>query len=169
MFTPTYLVPRITDLKPAALAAAGFRGLLLDKDNTLTHHHDPEVTDEIRRWLREAEALGIRAVVVSNSRQKRVEPFARREGLDFIALACKPLPFGFWRATRRLGLSRRQCLVVGDQCFTDVWGARLGGYAVALTEPFEIEQGWSFAVRRRLETGIRRRAAGRAFKKEDAV
>ncbi|MBQ3133721.1 MAG: YqeG family HAD IIIA-type phosphatase [Clostridia bacterium] len=164
MLTPTYLVSRITDLDPAALYAAGIRGVLLDKDNTLTHHHDPSVTDEIRDWLQAAEAVGIRSMVVSNSRQKRVRPFAEREKLDWIALACKPLPFGFWRASRRLQLPRRSCLVIGDQCFTDVLGAKLGGYPVALTTPFEIEHGWSFAVRRRLEIGIRRRAARRLGK-----
>lgn len=166
MLTPTYLIPCITDLDPHALYDAGIRGLLLDKDNTLTHHHDPAITPSIRAWLDEAAACGIRPVVVSNSMKKRVKPFAEREGLDWLAMACKPLPFGFWRAQRRLHLPRRACLVVGDQSFTDVLGAKLGGFPVAQTEPFELERGWSFAIRRKLEAGIRRRAARRLTKKE---
>lgn len=169
MLTPTYLVSCITDLDPAALYDAGIRGLLLDKDNTLTHHHDPAITPEIRAWLKNVAAMGIRPMVVSNSMQKRVQPFAKREELPWLALACKPLPFGFWRACKQLGLPRRACLVVGDQSFTDVLGAKLGGFPVAQTEPFEIEHGWSFTVRRKLEVGIRRRAAKRLIQKEKDV
>ncbi len=169
MLTPTYLVPCITDLEPAALYEAGIRGLLLDKDNTLTHHHDPAVTPEIRAWLEQAAAIGIRPVVVSNSMKKRVQPFAEREGLPWLAMACKPLPFGFWRASRKLGLPCRACLVVGDQSFTDVLGAKLGGFPVAQTEPFEMERGWSFALRRRLEVGIRRRAHRKLQAKETDI
>lgn len=169
MLTPTFLVSRITDLDPAALYDAGIRGLLLDKDNTLTHHHDPAITAEIRAWLETAAAMGIRPMVVSNSMQKRVQPFAEREGLPWLALACKPLPFGFRRARKQLGLPRRACLVVGDQSFTDVLGAKLGGFPVAQTEPFEIEHGWSFAIRRKLETGIRRRALRKLQAKEKHV
>lgn len=169
MLTPTYLVSCITDLEPASLYEAGIRGLLLDKDNTLTHHHDPAITLEIRAWLDKAAAIGIRPVVVSNSMKKRVQPFAEREGLPWLAVACKPLPFGFWRASKQLGLPRQACLVVGDQSFTDVLGAKLGGFPVAQTEPFEMERGWSFALRRKLEVGIRRRAAKRLTQKEKDV
>ena len=169
MFTPTLLVPRITDLDPAALYAQGYRGLLLDVDNTLTTHHNPVIPQEVRDWLDAAAAAGLTLCILSNSKKFRIQPKAEGLGLPFVALACKPLPFGFWKAIRRLGFSRRECLAIGDQSFTDVLGARLAGIAVAQTEPIEPESGWSFRLRRRLEVGIRRHAKTKLEKKEKSL
>jgi predicted HAD superfamily phosphohydrolase YqeG len=52
-----------------------------------------------------------------------------------VANALKPLPFGFLRAVRLLGTPRRATVVIGDQLFTDVLGAKLLGVRAVLTEP----------------------------------
>lgn len=166
MFTPTYLIPRITDLSPDRLVQSGYKALLLDVDNTLTTHHCPAISDEVRTWLDEAAAAGLSLMIVSNSKAFRIRPFAERIGLPFVALSCKPLPFGFFRAVKALGVGKTQCLVIGDQSFTDVLGAKLAGLPVAQTEPIRPEDGWSFKLRRRLEVGIRRRAKAALEKKE---
>ena len=166
MFTPTYLIPRITDLSPDRLVQSGYKALLLDVDNTLTTHHCPDISDEVRRWLDEAATAGLLLMIVSNSKAFRIRPFAERIGLPFVALSCKPLPFGFFRAVKTLGVDKAQCLVIGDQSFTDVLGAKLAGLPVAQTEPIRPEDGWSFKLRRRLEVGIRRRAKATLEKKE---
>ena len=49
--------------------------------------------------------------------------------------ALKPLPFGFMRALKHLGLRRKQVAVVGDQLFTDVLGAKFLGLRTILTKP----------------------------------
>ena len=154
---PTWIYPRITDLSVAALQAAGVRGLLLDVDNTLTLHDSQELPDGVAAWLNEAQAAGLSLIIVSNAKATRVAPFAARLGLPFVARAAKPLPFGFWRAAKALGLPKKACLVIGDQIFTDMWGAFLGGFPAAQLEPIAPEEGHGFLLfKRRLERPIRR-------------
>ena len=50
-----------------------------------------------------------------------------RLGVATVPNALKPLPFGFLRALRLLGTPRRETVVIGDQLFTDVLGAKLLG------------------------------------------
>lgn len=128
LFYPTILRKRVTSITAEDLRALGVRGLLLDVDNTLTTHGSQALDPAVLAWLQAMEAAGFTPTVVSNALRKRVEPFAGKLGLRFIAFACKPLPIGFLRAAKRLGLPRGQCVVIGDQTFTDVLGARLAGH-----------------------------------------
>ena len=158
---PTILKNRITDITAQELKERGIRGLLLDVDNTLTRHGSQELDPAVEAWIAEMQAAGIGLTVVSNALHKRVGPFAQRIGLRFIAFSCKPLPIGFWRGVRRLGLPRAQCMAVGDQTFTDVLGAKLAGVGVIQLLPIELETGKpTLALKRALEKKILRRYAG---------
>jgi HAD superfamily phosphatase (TIGR01668 family) len=158
LFYPDRLVPRITDIDIDALVQAGVRGLLLDVDNTLTTHDNPDLSPAVREWLQKAEQAGISAVIVSNNRAARARPFAEAIGLPFVAKARKPLRSGFRRAAALLGLQPEQCLVIGDQVFTDVLGARWSGIACIQVLPIEAEKGQHFiAFKRMLEKPIVKR------------
>lgn len=154
LFHPTLLKNRITDLTLTELEVLGVKALLLDVDNTLTKHHSQELPEDVAAWLDGMKAANVRLMLVSNSREPRVAPFAARIGLDFVHTSCKPAPFGFWRAAKALGIPKRECMAVGDQTFTDVLGAKLAGVRVTQLLPIEEEVGLSFRVRRRLEKRI---------------
>lgn len=160
---PLWIQPRITDLPPEALRATGVQGLLLDVDNTLTLHDSQVVPDAVTAWLQAARDAGLLLIIVSNARDARVAPFAAKLGLPYVSRAAKPLPFGFWRAAQQLGLPKKACLVIGDQIFTDMWGAALGGFPAAQLEPIEPEEGHGFLLfKRRLERPIRSRQTRRS-------
>ncbi len=160
LFAPTLLKNRITDITVDDLRDLGVAALLLDVDNTLTKHHSQELGDDVSAWLDDMRAAGIALMLVSNSKEKRVAPFAKRIGLTFTHTSCKPLPFGFLRAARALGVPKAQCMAVGDQIFTDVLGAKLARVRVTQLIPIEEETGWSFRVRRKLEKRLMARRKG---------
>lgn len=152
---PTLLRRRIEEITEADLRALGVKGLLLDVDNTLTTHGSQALSDDVREWLEKMKGAGYLPTVVSNATEKRVAPFAEKLGLRYISFACKPLPVGFWRAARRLGLPKGRCAVIGDQTFTDILGARLAGMACIQLLPIEMEKDMPLmAFKRRLEAGI---------------
>jgi len=125
----------LTDLAVDRLWERGWRGIVLDLDNTCSAYHKPELADGVPAWVARALERGFRIVMVSNNFSERVAAAGLELGVATVPNALKPLPFGFLRALRLLGTRRRETVVIGDQVFTDVLGAKLLGLHAVLTEP----------------------------------
>ena len=151
LLLPDYRVHRVTDLTGAFLHQIGVEALLLDVDNTLSTHGGMRPLQGLENWINAIKEEGVELLILSNARRRRVEPFAKKLGLPFASLSVKPLPFGYLRAVRRLGLKRRQAAIVGDQLFTDALGGNLAGLVTILVDPIKPETGRSFVVRRKWE------------------
>ena len=156
LLRPTALQQRVTDLSPELLRRMGVSAILLDVDNTIASYTSHQPIPGAMEWAKAMGEAGFRLIIVSNNFKKRVGPFAARFGLDFISFACKPFPYGYLKARRRLGLRCRDCAIVGDQVFTDIVGANLCGMKSVLLTPIEPEEGFTFrrqAHRRRQPKG----------------
>ncbi|MDQ2816878.1 MAG: YqeG family HAD IIIA-type phosphatase [Candidatus Eremiobacteraeota bacterium] len=133
---PDRLARRVHEIPLEELHDAGVRGLIIDLDNTLVGYRQQHPTEEDAAWVAAALGRGIRIVIVSNNVQGWVSEIADGLKISFLHKAQKPLPRAFGKAMKLLGTSREQTMVVGDQLFTDVLGAKLCGLKVILTEPF---------------------------------
>ena len=151
MLKPKFKFDKITDISLEFLKENKISALLLDVDNTLSTHHGQQLTYGLEAWLDEMKKGGITLLVISNSKEKRVNPFCEKIGLSYISLALKPLPFGFLRAIKTVKLKREGIGVVGDQIFTDCLGGNLVGTKTILLDPILPEDGFSFKIRRKLE------------------
>ena len=85
LFIPDIKLERVTDITPQLLEKFGIEGLILDVDNTLSTHHGQILTDGLPEWLTYMKESGIKLTVLSNSKKKRVEPFAAKINLPFIS------------------------------------------------------------------------------------
>lgn len=148
---PTIKIKRVTDIKADLLKSYGITALILDVDNTLSTHHGQILTDGLPEWLEYMKNSGIALMVLSNSKEERVKPFAEKINLNYVALGLKPLPFGYWRALKMLGTEKRSTAIVGDQIFTDVLGGNAVGLKTVLLTPIKPEDGWWFKLRRKAE------------------
>ena len=148
MFYPTLYRRRITDVTVEDLRRLGAACVLLDVDNTLTTHDAPELDAAVVAWLDEMRKHFI-LVIVSNNNAERVAPFAAKIGLPFHAVSRKPLPGGFWEAGAEHNVAAKECVVIGDQIFTDILGANLAGMKSILLEPIELETKQKFIVFKR--------------------
>lgn len=151
LFSPTFWIKNVFAIDSAFLTENNIKGLILDLDNTLSMHGNPAAEEGVFEWLAEMRRLGISMTVVSNNTQRRVMPLANELGLEFIAFGCKPLTFGLKKAAKRAGLQKSELAVVGDQIFTDIIGGNLIGVKTILVEPFHLEKGALFKVKRLLE------------------
>lgn len=151
LLKPDIKLERVTDINVSLLKKFSIEALILDVDNTLSTHHGQVLTEGLPEWLLQMKKNGIKLTVLSNSKEKRVKPFAQKIGLDYISLGCKPLPFGYLRALKVLGTKRKNTAIVGDQIFTDILGGNTVGVKTVLLTPIKAEEGWSFKLRRRLE------------------
>jgi uncharacterized protein len=137
MFGPDRFVTRLAAVDLDELHGLGFRGLIVDLDNTLMGFRQTELEADHLEWVQQAHDRGFAMVMVSNNFTERVTGIARQLQIACVPNALKPLPFGMLRAVRQLGLPRRQIAVVGDQLFTDVLSGKLCGLYTILTEPIE--------------------------------
>lgn len=154
LLKPDIKLKRITDVSLERLKQKGITALLLDVDNTMSTHHGMVLTDGLGDWISGMLDGGIKLLIVSNSTEKRVKPFAEKIGLDYISLGLKPLPNGFIRGCRRLGVNKRNAAIVGDQIFTDVLGGNLAGLTTILLTPIKPETSLRFRFKRKLEKAV---------------
>ena len=134
-FRADHSADRLTEVSLDELAGLGVLGIIVDLDNTLCEYHRPELAPGVAAWVRAAKARGFLLVLVSNNFSERVASVGAQLGIPVVANALKPLPFAFVRALRLLGTPRRATIVIGDQLFTDVLGAKLVGVRAILTRP----------------------------------
>ena len=163
-FCPHQVVRRVEDIDLADLRARGVRALLLDLDNTLTPWLGYEMTPALQEWLVRAKQ-DFRLCLVSNQvRARRVRRIAEQLGIPRVhglGPWGKPWSRIFRRALRLTGAAPEQAAMIGDQLFTDIWGARRAGLYAILVEPVsKRELSWTRMNRwlaRWVERHLRRR------------
>jgi len=105
------------------LAARGFTTALIDIDNTLVPRDTHEIPASVVAWIESLKAEGLRICLITNNWHKEVLKYAEYLELPIVHASWKPVPIAFLRAIKKAGGSRRSALVIGDQVFTDVFGA----------------------------------------------
>ena len=128
----------------------GYRGLLFDVDNTLVPHGAP-ADERAIQLFRELRDIGFSCCLVSNNKKKRVAPFASLVGAEYIELAAKPSRRGYERAMERLGTTPGNTVFIGDQLFTDIWGAKNAGLRNILVKPIHPKEEIQIVLKRYLE------------------
>ncbi|MBQ2888022.1 MAG: YqeG family HAD IIIA-type phosphatase [Firmicutes bacterium] len=152
LFRPRAYYDRLALLDLAELERLGYRALLFDVDNTITTWNSPDIAPEVVAWFAALADSNLQGCIISNNSAERLRPLAEQLGLQFVSKARKPLPVGYKRAMRLLGVEQRQTLMIGDQLLTDILGANLAGVDSVLLKPISLakEFRWTY-VNRRIE------------------
>ena len=116
----------------------GYRGLLFDIDNTIVGHDAPYDENAVHFFNR-LKKTGFKSCLVSNNSDARVRPFAEGVGCEYVCNAKKPDPSGYIKAMELLGCDASNTLFIGDQLFTDIWGANNAGIYSILVKPLGAE------------------------------
>ena len=148
---PDWYVSSLFALTAEELRANGIEGLLLDIDNTLVPNHVPDADEQVIRFISRMEESGIRMAILSNASAHRKELFNRPLGLAVVNHALKPLRKGYDMGLELLGLPARSAAMVGDQLFTDIWGANAAGVRSILVVPMHRDEPWYVRLKRLLE------------------
>ena len=152
-FVPEYCFEKFSDATSEFLLSIGVRGIVLDIDNTLIGHNVPMPDKKILSHLRTLENAGIKLCVVSNNRYERVKNFCDKISIKFFVHdALKPKAKGYDLASKEMGLDKKEIAAIGDQIFTDIWGAKRAGCFAILTKPLHKGgEGFFIAFKRFLE------------------
>ena len=140
----TYVIPF------EKLYEKGYRGVIFDIDNTLVPHGAP-ADNRAEKLFQRLSDIGFASCLISNNREARVKMFNRNIGTHYIYNAHKPSTKNYIRAMEIMGTDRTNTLFVGDQLFTDVWGAKRAGIHNILVKPIHPKEEIQIVLKRRLE------------------
>ena len=133
-----------------ALYAKGYKGVIFDIDNTLVPHGAPADEHAIAFFQRLRE-MGFQTMLLSNNKEPRVKMFADEVKSPYIYKAGKPGKAGYEKAMEHLGTDALSTIFVGDQLFTDVWGAKRTGIITYLVKPIHPKEEIQIVLKRYLE------------------
>ncbi len=136
----------------AKLYDEGIRGIIFDIDNTLVMHDHPPDERSVK-LLNELDGMGFKILFLSNNKEGRVKSF-RDESVGsamYIHKAGKPLKSGYLRAMDMMGTDKTSTVFIGDQLFTDLWGAKRCGIRCILVEPIDSKEEIQIVLKRLLE------------------
>lgn len=128
----------------------GYRGLIFDIDNTLVPHGAPADERAIALFAR-LKNLGFSCCLLSNNQMERVSSFNEPIQVFFIENAHKPSAKNYRRAMEMMGTDERTTLFIGDQLFTDVYGAKRAGIRTVLVRPIHSKEEIQIVFKRYLE------------------
>ena len=152
-FYPDYEAESAYDIDYQGLYRTGYRGIIFDIDNTLVPHGAPADERAVALFVRIHE-LGYATRLLSNNKEPRVKSFAGQVGSLYRYKAGKPGKEGYLKAMEQMGTDQSNTLFVGDQLFTDVWGARRVGITSYLTRPIHPKEEIQIVVKRWLEAVV---------------
>ena len=149
-FYPDNEVDSAYDIDYKTLYEKGSRGVIFDIDNTLVPHGAP-ADDRARQLFSRLRELGYKTVLLSNNKEPRVKSFADSVESLYVFRAGKPGSRGYAKAMADMGTTSENTLFVGDQLFTDVWGAKKMGIVTYLVKPIHPKEEIQIVLKRRLE------------------
>lgn len=152
IFFPDECIDSTYDIDFSRLAEEGKKGVIFDIDNTLVEHGFPADNRSIK-LLHDISELGLKVVFLSNNKEPRVKSFkdAALPDADYIYKAGKPSKSGYLKACKMMEITTEEAIFVGDQLFTDVWGAKRSGISNILVSPIDKHEEIQIIIKRRLE------------------
>lgn len=133
-----------------SFAKKGYRGVIFDIDNTLVPHGAP-ADDRAKQLFEQLKSLGMSACLLSNNKEPRVVMFNAEVQVNAIHKGGKPKRSGYRKAMELMGTNEQNTLFVGDQLFTDVWGANRAGIYSILVKPIHPQEEIQIVLKRYLE------------------
>lgn len=149
-FYPDMYLDSAYEIDFEALYQKGFRGVIFDIDNTLVPHGAPADERSIALFER-LRRIGFESMLLSNNKEPRVKMFNDKVHSQYLFKAGKPARKGYLAAMERMGTTSDTTLFVGDQLFTDVWGAKRAGILTYLVKPIHPKEEIQIVIKRRLE------------------
>lgn len=149
-FYPDDYVASTYVIKFEELYQKGYRGLIFDIDNTLVPHGAPADERAIQLFER-LRHIGFDTCLISNNQEPRVKPFAEQVNSKYVFDAHKPSTKNYKKAMQLMETDEKTTIFIGDQLFTDVWGAKRTGIKSILVKPIHPKEEIQIVLKRYLE------------------
>ena len=149
-FYPDMKLNSVYEVDFDRLYKKGIRGLIFDIDNTLVPH-GADADERIEKLFGELKKMGFKTFLLSNNKLERVKRFNTNIRSLYIYKAGKPNAVNYIKAMRMMGTGKENTVFIGDQLFTDIWGAKKAGISTILLNPIDKKEEIQIVLKRYLE------------------
>ncbi len=149
-FYPKEWVDSAYSIDYTALYSEGYRGIIFDIDNTLVEH-GADASEEAIKLFDSLKNIGYNICLLSNNKKPRVERFNKDVNVNYIFQAQKPISKNYLAAAVMMRTSIKHTLCIGDQIFTDIYGANKTGIYSILVKPISKKEVLQVRLKRKLE------------------
>lgn len=157
-FYPSARARSSYDIDYEGLYEQGYRGIIYDIDNTLVEH-GADADERSIELFKDLMNMGFSVCLLSNNKRERVKRFydglvdggVNVSRVYYIYDAKKPSRKNYRLAMKLMGTKRRTTCFIGDQLFTDVYGANRTGIRSLLVKPINKKEEIQIVLKRKLE------------------
>ncbi|MCD8218627.1 MAG: YqeG family HAD IIIA-type phosphatase [Clostridiales bacterium] len=149
-FYPDLYVDSAYQIDYDGLYADGYRGLIFDIDNTLVTHGAP-ADEKAKALFARLKEIGFSCCLLSNNKEPRVKMFNDEVHVQYIFDAHKPSTAGYEQAMEIMGTDKSNTVFIGDQIFTDIYGANRTGIHSIMVKYIYWKEEIQIIFKRRLE------------------
>lgn len=135
------------------LERIGIKYIFFDLDNTMINYYTNEVDIDLINFI-ESLKNKFKIIIFSNAREKRVKKISKELDVYAFYSSKKPLKKSY-KDIKSLFKSN-ECIFIGDQFMTDVWGAKRNDMKVILVDRLSEEEPigtkiWRFFEKKRIK------------------
>ena len=149
-FYPFEYVESVSSIDYQKLYSKGYRGIIFDIDNTLVLH-GKDSTKSVDDLFRAIHGIGFKTLLLSNNSEERIARFLKNIDSLYISNAQKPDKAGYLKAIEMMNIKKEEAVFIGDQLFTDIYGANKGGIDSVLVRYLRPKDEKKIGIRRNLE------------------
>lgn len=150
MLYPYEYVESVFSIDYNKLYNKGYKSVIFDIDNTLVHHGE-DSTKEIDELFRFIQSIGLKTFLLSNNDEDRIKRFCRNIDSLYISDAKKPNIENYLKAIEMMNIKKEEAVFIGDQIFTDIYGANKSGIDNILVKYIRYSNETKIGIRRNLE------------------
>ncbi|PWJ96135.1 hypothetical protein C7380_10244 [Oceanotoga teriensis] len=148
--------------------------IIFDFDNTLVAWHSKNLNSKSKDLFAKLKGMGFEILIATNGRDSRfdsVKSEISEFDIKIQTLSLKPFNFKLKKKVKLLGYKPRECVLIGDQLFTDITAGNSSGFYTIKVNPISKKEGkWTKFIRNFEKLSIKMmRKKPTLFKGEDEI
>ena len=147
---PYEYVESVFSIDYKKLHEKGYKAIIFDIDNTLVPH-GKDSTKEVEELFQNLHNIGFKTLLLSNNCEERIKRFIKNIDTLYICDAEKPKTHNYIKAIEKLNIDKKQAIFIGDQIFTDIYGANKSGIDSILVKYIGFYSETKIGIKRNIE------------------
>lgn len=151
---PTYIYDKIEDIPFEVFEKNNITGIIFDADNTIIDH-TRELFESKKEYIDKLKEKGYNICILSNTfSERKIRNLMKELDVNGLCSAMKPSLKGFNMSLNLLNAKKENVIMIGDQLFTDIYGANRFGIKSIFVNPMNKIEDAVTMIKRPLENYI---------------